>query len=173
LTPLLAQGTKPPAKRVHPPQPKLEGSYEAIDPIVIPSRGCVDDYVKMRSMAGVAQRKLLQDLVQTGCIIELGGVFHVTLVNEEIYKGLVDTFVIIDVDVMKQFRPKQLDELLEAQRRSLDSSDKISTDDVMSQSNVYIELAKCATLEQFKKATSSAISGEGKQKEKDVENPKR
>ncbi len=157
LTPLLAQSTKPSTKKVHPAQAKLEDSYEAIGPIVISSRGCVDDYVKMRSMDGVAQRKLLQDLVQTACIIEMEGIFHVTpTTNYETYKGFVLAFAIIDVDAMKQFFPRTLDQLVDDDLREAESAGKISTENGMTRSNVYIELAKCLTLEHFKKATAKA-----------------
>jgi hypothetical protein len=80
--------------------------------VTVDSPGCVDDYLKMRSLAGVAQRKLLADLVETGCIRKLPeNVIFIVSPRPDTpgsgavyYRGFVRVFLFMDVDMMEEFK---------------------------------------------------------------------
>jgi hypothetical protein len=113
--------------------------YEVVNPAVLDSQGCVDDYLKMRSLSGVAQRKLLHDLIQTSCLKTMEGIYLVTVRQPTPYKGFIRANLFIEVEEMKALLPKHLDALM----------NEGSLLDVGSADNVYVELKQCLTSEQF------------------------
>ena len=78
-----------------------------MNPVVVESTGCVDDYLKMRNLAGVAQRKSLAELLDTGCIHQMAGIIKVapflSTSPSAYYKGFVKAFVLADAKKAEQF----------------------------------------------------------------------
>ena len=78
----------------------------ALDPVVITSIGCIGDFVKMKSLEGVAQRKLFADLMQFGCVVTLKGIYFVpTLRGANIIRGgqtFIKTMPLVAVAKMEQ-----------------------------------------------------------------------
>jgi hypothetical protein len=114
------------------PPSRPNEAYEAVDPTVVDSKGCVDDVIRMRLLSGVAQRKLLADLIQTSCLRKLQGIYYVGVEGQP-YKGLTLAHLIIDDRAMKVLAPKQLD----------GHYDAITTGERGFVDTVYIELSKC------------------------------
>ena len=49
--------------------------HYSFDPAIITSAGCIGDFVKLKSLEGVAQRKLMADMIATGCLVLLKGIY--------------------------------------------------------------------------------------------------
>lgn len=125
------------------PTPPAVGEY-IIDPVVAESFGCIDDLVRMRSLTGVAQRKLAQDLIETSCIRPMQGIYDIE-VNEthrlavgkdREHRGFVFATVILDIAEMKEVHPELLREL---------EGKGIST----TVEDIYVELKPSLTKGQF------------------------
>ncbi|MGA2592183.1 MAG: hypothetical protein ABSH32_19905 [Bryobacteraceae bacterium] len=58
------------------------------NPTLITSADCIGDFVKMQSIEGVAKRKLAADLIQTGCVVTLKGIYVIPhFLSENITRG--------------------------------------------------------------------------------------
>jgi hypothetical protein len=122
-----------------------------ISPVVtVDSPGCVDDYLKMRSLAGVAQRKLLADLVETGCIRQLPENVIFDVVTPEAgavyYRGFVRVFMGMDFDMMKEFNLPWSAETLAASFSSFEN-----------RNGVYIEIKECHS-EEFMRSVAKELN---------------
>jgi hypothetical protein len=149
--PMIAQTKKAAPKQGQAAEAEVLEDYEIVNPVVLDSAGCVDDYLKMRSLDGVAQRELLRKLIETSCLRRMEGIFHVSVLKKQsVRKGFIPAILLLDVDEMKEVLPKLLDRLIEEDLRDMEAR---SGRDVMhtatTQCNVYVELKECLTKKQF------------------------
>ena len=78
----------------------------ALDPVAITSIGCIGDFVKMKALEGLAQRKLAADLAEFGCIFALKGIYFVpSLRGANVIRGgqtFIKTVPLLAVEKMEQ-----------------------------------------------------------------------
>ncbi len=157
--PLVAQTDKAAPKQAESAQPKILEEYEIINPVVLDSAGCVDDYLKMRSLDGVEQRELLRKLIETSCLRRMEGIFHVSVEKKHsAHKGFIPVILLLDVGVMKEVSPRALDKIIGQDLQDMEAS---SGRDVMhtatTQADVYVELKNCITKADFEGAKKAVL----------------
>jgi len=78
----------------------------SFNPAIVTSAGCIGDFVRMKSLEEVAQRKSMADMIDTGCLVFLKGIYAVPFQpSENVTRGgrvFVNAIPLLDVQKMKQ-----------------------------------------------------------------------
>jgi hypothetical protein len=89
---------------------QLGERYLVIDPVVVVSKECIVDFLKIRTNQELNQREQILELVDKGCARQMPGLFDVSTVpGGKLYNGFVPaTSVMLDVERMQLIYPKLL-----------------------------------------------------------------